>query len=177
ARHAGARRRNRRIPERDHTTRARDPSARAAAVACALRPGALCLLGAQRGEVLGPGHPARIVGATRLGNPDRARWPCLRAAPASPGCPLRRSRTTTRAAGAIVVPIEVTDEMRPGVVSLPHGWGHGREGIRLGIAQEHPGASANDVTSELLVDTLSGNAAFNGLPVTLHRADRATPER
>ena len=83
----------------------------------------------------------------------------------------------TSTAGAIVVPVEVTDEMRPGVVSLPHGWGHDRDGIRLGIAREHPGASANDVTSELHVDTLSGNAAFNGLAVTLRHADAATHER
>ena len=82
----------------------------------------------------------------------------------------------TSTAGAIVVPVEVTDEMRPGVVSLPHGWGHDRDGIRLSIAHAHQGASANDVTSEMHLDTLSGNAAFNGLAVTLHRADAATRE-
>ena len=72
-------------------------------------------------------------------------------------------------AGAVTVPVEVTDAMRPGVVSLPHGWGHHRDGVRLGVAREHPGASANDVTSERHLDTLSGNAAFNGLPVTVRR--------
>ena len=70
-------------------------------------------------------------------------------------------------AGAITVPVEVTDAVRPGVVSLPHGWGHGRDGVRLRLAGEHAGASANDVTSERFLDTLSGNAAFNGVPVTL----------
>lgn len=74
-------------------------------------------------------------------------------------------------AGAIVVPVEVTDAMRPGVVSLPHGWGHDREGTRLGVAREHAGGSVNDVTSDAHLDTLSGNAAFNGLAVTLRRAD------
>jgi anaerobic selenocysteine-containing dehydrogenase len=72
-------------------------------------------------------------------------------------------------AGAVVVPIEVTDQMRPGVVSLPHGWGHGRNGARLDVARTVAGASANDVTSDQWLDTLSGNAAFNGLPVTVER--------
>ena len=71
--------------------------------------------------------------------------------------------------GAVAVPVEVTDAVRPGIVSLPHGWGHHREGVRLGVAREHPGASANDVTSDRYLDSLSGNAAFNGLPVTVRR--------
>ena len=72
-------------------------------------------------------------------------------------------------AGAVTVPVEVTDAVRPGVVSLPHGWGHHRDGVRLSVARAHPGASANDVTSQHHLDTLSGNAAFNGLPVTVRR--------
>ena len=72
-------------------------------------------------------------------------------------------------AGKIAVPVEVTDAVRPGVVSLPHGWGHDREGVRLGVARNHAGTSANDVTSERYLDTLSGNAAFNGIPVTVRR--------
>ena len=72
-------------------------------------------------------------------------------------------------AGAVAVTVEVTDAVRPGAVSLPHGWGHGRDGVRLRVAREHAGASANDVTSERFLDTLSGNTAFNGLPVTIHR--------
>ncbi len=71
--------------------------------------------------------------------------------------------------GAVTVPVEVSDAMRPGVVSLPHGWGHDRDGVRLGVARAHAGASANDVTSDRHLDTLSGNAAFNGLPVTVRR--------
>jgi anaerobic selenocysteine-containing dehydrogenase len=74
------------------------------------------------------------------------------------------------AAGAIVVPVEVTEAMRIGVVSLPHGWGHQRDHVRLTVAQSVPGMSANDVTSDRHLDTLSGNAAFNGLPVVLRRA-------
>jgi anaerobic selenocysteine-containing dehydrogenase len=71
--------------------------------------------------------------------------------------------------GSVVVPVEVTDAMLEGVVSLPHGWGHDRDGTRLGIAHEHPGVSVNDVTSDVHLDTLSGNAGFNGLSVTLRR--------
>jgi hypothetical protein len=73
--------------------------------------------------------------------------------------------------GTVVVAVEVTDAMLPGVVSLPHGWGHDRDGARLGVARELPGASMNDVTSDVHLDTLSGNAGFNGIAVTLGRAD------
>jgi anaerobic selenocysteine-containing dehydrogenase len=67
--------------------------------------------------------------------------------------------------GAIEVTLETTDAMRPGVVSLPHGWGHDREGMRLQTATAHAGASVNDVHDELRVDALAGTAAFSGLPV------------
>jgi anaerobic selenocysteine-containing dehydrogenase len=67
--------------------------------------------------------------------------------------------------GSVIVPVEVTDDIRPGVVSLPHGWGHDRDGTRLSVASAHAGASVNDVTSTEHLDSLSGNAAFNGLPV------------
>jgi anaerobic selenocysteine-containing dehydrogenase len=74
-------------------------------------------------------------------------------------------------AGTVVVPVEVTDAILPGVVSLPHGWGHDRDGTRLEVAREHAGTSVNDVTSDAHLDTLSGTAGFNGLAVTLQRAD------
>jgi anaerobic selenocysteine-containing dehydrogenase len=66
------------------------------------------------------------------------------------------------AAGEVEVPVEVSDEMMPGVVSLPHGWGHGRPGVRLGVASKHAGASINDVTDEHFVDELTGTAALSG---------------
>lgn len=75
-------------------------------------------------------------------------------------------------AGAIVVPVEITDAVRPGVLSLPHGWGHHRDGARLHVAREHAGESVNDVTSDEHLDTLSGNAAFNGLAVSLTAGPR-----
>ena len=79
--------------------------------------------------------------------------------------------------GAVEVALEVTDAMRAGVVSLPHGWGHHRAGTQLAIAQAHAGASMNDVTDELVVDALSGNAAFSGVPVEVNRPQSAPPRR
>ena len=73
-------------------------------------------------------------------------------------------------AGEVVVEVEASDEVMPGVVSLPHGWGHSREGIRLGVAQSHPGASSNDLTDEHELDRVSGNAVLNGVPVTVEAA-------
>jgi anaerobic selenocysteine-containing dehydrogenase len=67
--------------------------------------------------------------------------------------------------GSVEAALEVTEEMRPGVVSLPHGWGHGREGTSLSVANAVPGVSLNDLTDDLLVDALSGNAQLSGVPV------------
>ena len=67
--------------------------------------------------------------------------------------------------GQVDVAVELTNDMMPGVVSLPHGWGHGREGVRLATAVTHPGVSLNDLTDDQAIDALTGNAAFSGLPV------------
>jgi anaerobic selenocysteine-containing dehydrogenase len=64
--------------------------------------------------------------------------------------------------GAVVVPIEISNEMMPGVVSIPHGWGHDRLGVQMQVAQKHAGESINDVTDNLAIDALCGTAAFNG---------------
>ena len=79
-------------------------------------------------------------------------------------------------AGGLTAAVEVTTAIMPGVVSLPHGWGHDREGTRLTVARQFPGVSMNDVTSELDLDTLSGTAAFNGLAVSIRRRDEASAE-
>ena len=70
-------------------------------------------------------------------------------------------------AGSIEIAIEICEEIMPGVVSIPHGWGHDREGSQLGVAQVHAGASINDLTDNLAIDALCGTAAFNGTPVTV----------
>ena len=67
--------------------------------------------------------------------------------------------------GEVTVVAEVTDAMMPGVVSLPHGYGHDRPGTRMTTAAKHAGVSINDLTDDQALDILSGNAAFNGLPV------------
>jgi len=72
--------------------------------------------------------------------------------------------------GEVSVPLEITEDIAPGVVSLPHGWGHARAGVELRVAREHAGASINDVTDDARVDPLSGNAAFSGTPVTVELA-------
>jgi anaerobic selenocysteine-containing dehydrogenase len=77
-----------------------------------------------------------------------------------------RAKVASRV-GSVEVPVEVTADVMRGVVSLPHGWGHGRAGTALSVAASHPGASLNDLTDDQSVDALSGNAAFNGIPVTV----------
>ena len=89
-------------------------------------------------------HPSD---ATRLGLRD--------------GSPARVSSRT----GSVDVPVELTDEMMPGVVSLPHGWGHDKPGVRLGVAAAHPGVNNNLLAPGDRVDVPSGNAALNGIPV------------
>ncbi|WP_164155722.1 molybdopterin dinucleotide binding domain-containing protein [Sandarakinorhabdus rubra] len=71
------------------------------------------------------------------------------------------------AAGAVEVPAQLTEAMMAGVVSLPHGFGHGRPGVRLGIAGARPGASHNDLTLRSRIDPLSGTAALVGTPVSI----------
>ncbi len=69
--------------------------------------------------------------------------------------------------GRVVAPVEVTDDVLRGVVSLPHGWGHTRSGTQLEVANAHPGVSVNDLTDDSVVDALSGTAVLNGVPVRL----------
>jgi hypothetical protein len=72
--------------------------------------------------------------------------------------------------GTLEAVAEPTGTVMPGVVSLPHGWGHDRPGTRTGVAHRHAGVSANAVTDENEIDPLSGTAVFNGVPVTLEPA-------
>ncbi|BBM83900.1 molybdopterin oxidoreductase family protein [Candidatus Uabimicrobium amorphum] len=73
----------------------------------------------------------------------------------------------TSRVGEIKIEVEIHDKVMPGVVSIPHGWGHGRKGVQLETAQQHAGVSINDLTDELYIDTVSGNAALNGVPVEI----------
>jgi anaerobic selenocysteine-containing dehydrogenase len=67
--------------------------------------------------------------------------------------------------GELTVPVEVTDTIRVGVVSIPHGWGHGQAGTRLGVAAIQPGVNVNQLNDGTYLDPLSGTAVLNGLPV------------
>ena len=72
-------------------------------------------------------------------------------------------------AGAVEAYVEVTDTMMPGVVSLPHGYGHARPGVKTAVANRHPGVNCNAVTEADYLDELSGNAAVNGVSVAISR--------
>jgi len=73
-------------------------------------------------------------------------------------------------AGSIEIPVEITDAVMPGVISIPHGWGHDREGVQLSVAREHAGSNSNVLARGDLIDPLSGNAVLNGIPVELEPA-------
>jgi anaerobic selenocysteine-containing dehydrogenase len=69
------------------------------------------------------------------------------------------------AAGSVQAPVEVTDGIMPGVVSIPHGWGHDADGVRMSVASANAGVNSNVLADESQVEPLSGNAVLNGIPV------------
>ncbi|MFI5584957.1 molybdopterin oxidoreductase family protein [Amycolatopsis sp. NPDC051758] len=73
--------------------------------------------------------------------------------------------SVTSRAGKLEVPVEVTDEIRPGVISIPHGWGHDVAGSRTRVASANPGVNSNLVADETLLDVPSGTSVLNGIPV------------
>ena len=77
-----------------------------------------------------------------------------------------RARVSS-AAGSVVAPVEVSDEMMPGVVCLPHGWGHDVPEARVSVAAEHAGVNNNLLAPGELVDEISGNQVVNGIPVEI----------
>jgi anaerobic selenocysteine-containing dehydrogenase len=79
--------------------------------------------------------------------------------------------------GAIVLPLEVSDALMPGVVSIPHGYGHHRRGTDLNVAIQHAGVSINDVQDDQIIDPLTGNAAFSGQRVTVTLAAENSDDR
>ena len=76
--------------------------------------------------------------------------------------------------GSIVLPVELSSEMMEGVVSIPHGWGHDRPGVNQEVAQQHAGASINDLTDNQSIDAVCGTAAFNGTSVSVEKAAELT---
>ena len=79
-------------------------------------------------------------------------------------------RLTTKV-GSIELPVSLTTRIMPGVVSVPHGWGHHRPGTRLGLAQQVAGVSLNDITDDAQIDVFSGNAVLNGQVVRIVSAE------
>jgi anaerobic selenocysteine-containing dehydrogenase len=78
------------------------------------------------------------------------------------------------ASGQVQAPVEISTAMRPGVASLPHGFGHGGEGVQLRVAQRQPGANLNALLPMGDRDPLSGTAVLSGVAVTLAPAVAAT---
>jgi anaerobic selenocysteine-containing dehydrogenase len=78
-----------------------------------------------------------------------------------------QSVTVSSRAGSIELPCEITDNIARGVVSIPHGYGHDRAGTNVSTASDHAGVSINDLTDELMLDELTGNAAFSGVGVSI----------
>ena len=81
------------------------------------------------------------------------------------------SVSVTSRVGQVALPVEVTDSMMPGVVSLPHGYGHHRPNTELSVAEEFAGVSINDLTDDQIVDPVTGNAAFSDQQVTVARIE------
>ena len=75
--------------------------------------------------------------------------------------------TVRSRSGQVTLPVEITDGIRTGVVSIPHGWGHAAPGTRMSVASAHPGVNSNVLADDLFVDALTGTAALNGIPVTV----------
>jgi anaerobic selenocysteine-containing dehydrogenase len=78
--------------------------------------------------------------------------------------------SVTSRAGTLTILAEVTEAIRPGVVSIPHGWGHDMPGVELSVARRYAGVNSNLLTDEELVDPVSGNAVLNGIPVEVSPA-------
>jgi anaerobic selenocysteine-containing dehydrogenase len=78
-------------------------------------------------------------------------------------------------AGTVTIPVEVTDGIRPGVVSIPHGWGHDLPGVRLEVAGRYAGVNTNILAESDRFDPLSGTAVLNGIPVAVRPA-KSTPD-
>ena len=72
--------------------------------------------------------------------------------------------------GKVTIPVEVTDAIRPGVVSIPHGWGHDVDGVELSVARRYAGVNTNLLADDELVDPVSGTSVLNGIPVELSPA-------
>jgi anaerobic selenocysteine-containing dehydrogenase len=97
---------------------------------------------------------------TVLMHPDDAR-----AADVQDGSDVQVSNET----GTVTARVEITEDIMPGVVSIPHGWGHDLSGVKLSVAARRPGVNSNLLASGEVLDSLSGNAVLNAIPVTVKK--------
>jgi anaerobic selenocysteine-containing dehydrogenase len=81
----------------------------------------------------------------------------------------------TTSEGAVTVSADVSDEVMPGVICLPHGWGHGLAGTRLDTANAHPGVNSNLLNPPALIDVPSKTQVFNGVPCSARAVREASP--
>lgn len=81
------------------------------------------------------------------------------------------SVTISSRVGCVSTIVQASEDMMPGVVSLPHGWGHKHEGSQLHIAKQQAGVNCNELTDDKLFDQLCANAAFNGVPVEVEKVN------
>jgi len=102
--------------------------------------------------------------------PERCTLQVARADAARLGLAHGGSARVTSRVGSVVAPVEVTDDLMPGVVSLPHGWGHAAPETRLRVANAHPGVNTNVLTDDQAYDVASGTAVLFGTPVTVEPA-------
>lgn len=148
-------------------------------------------LPALRRSIDAPTHELLLIGRRHLRSNNSWLHNAARLIKGRPRCTLlihpddARARGVTDGApaeivtdrGTVTMTVEVSDEMMRGVVSAPHGFGHDRPGTRMQVAAAHAGSSINDVTDELRLDRLSGNAAFSGQRVVVRAiATRAAAE-
>ena len=80
--------------------------------------------------------------------------------------------SVTSRVGELQLPVDITEDIMPGVVCMPHLWGHNRKNTRQRVANANPGVSMNDLTDVKGIDTLTGNAIVNGVPVKVHPVDQ-----
>jgi len=146
---------------------------------------------AKQAEASGVGAPLRLIGRRHLRSANSWLHNLARLQAGKPRCTLlihpddaaarqihdgQRVQVRSRI-GAIEVPAVLSRELMPGVVSLPHGWGHHREGTSLAVAGKAPGASFNDISDEKLIDQLSGCSDLNGVLVEVRGlADGPAPQ-
>lgn len=78
------------------------------------------------------------------------------------------------ATGQIKLTVELSEDIMPGVVSIPHGWGHKLKGTKIRVAEQKPGVNVNELTSEQLVDAPTGNAVLNGIAVEVRAVQQVT---